>query len=477
MRTRSLVVFLSCLLTISCADGASSKAVPESRRVPGSEGAAGIGDQYFPKSGNGAYDITHYDLRIRYTPSGRAIRAVATLDLQPGKRLASFNLDLVGLTVDRITIDGARARFERTGSELTILPRQPLRRDQAVRTTIRYHGVPQPVIDPAEENPDDAVALGWIRSRGGDVYVVSEPTGASTWFPSNDHPADKATFTMAFDVPDNVSVASNGTLEAGPVRQGRRVWNWEMAQPMATYLATVVIAPMREQRTQSGAGIPIRNFFPPGSYDDAVRNFAPTGAMIDYFSGQFGPYPFDVYGAVTVNHELGYALETQTLSLFGSDMVGTDLDAELTVAHELAHQWFGNSVGIAHWSDIWLNEGFATYAQMLWQAHRDPEFDLDEDLAELRAGAEKVLTRPRDPGRDQLFSTAVYARGALTLHALRTTVGDDTFFAILREWTKKYRYGTATTEDFIAVAESVSGRPLGDFFAAWLDGDAVPPLP
>ena len=345
------------------------------------------------------------------------------------------------------------------------------------RTVVSYHGVPRTVPDPTEDDPDAGTPLGWTRLDNGDVYVVSEPTGARGWFPSNDHPADKATFAIAVDVPEQYAVASNGRLTPTDVRAGRRTWQWTMDQPMAPYLATVVIAPMREQQATTAGGVPIRNFFPAASYDRDVIDFARTGEMVDYFASRFGAYPFDEYGVVMVRADLGYALETQTMSLFGRDMLGTDTEAELVVAHELAHQWFGDSVGIRRWSDIWLNEGFANYAQFLWLAHADPEFDLDGFMARMRAEHEDRLGPILDPGPADTFGEAVYERGALTMHALRRTVGDDTFFPILQTWTTEHRHATATTAEFIALAERLSGRSLTAFFHDWLSARRVPPLP
>jgi aminopeptidase N len=246
---------------------------------------------------------------------------------------------------------------------------------------------------------------------------------------------------------------------------------------MATYLATVVIAPMRAQHETSPEGVPIRNFFRTDAFRFDAKTFAKTGPMIDFFSSLFGAYPFAAYGAVVVKPEIGYALETQSMSVFGSDMMGTDLDAEMTVAHELAHQWFGDSVGIRRWADIWLNEGWATYAQYLWAAHADPTFDLDRTMIDLRASDGAKLTPPHDPGPDGLFTGSIYERGALTLHALRHTIGDAKFFELAKQWNAKYRYSTATTAEFVALTKAVTGRDLTPFFHAWLDAEALPRLP
>ncbi len=471
-----MVALAGALAVTGCAS-ARPKHQKSVRHAPAKAGNASIGDRYFPESGNGGYDVAHYDVRIRYDPTSPEIRATTTVESTATADLKSFNLDFAGLTIDSLTVNGHRASFRRRGTELTILPSRTIATGTHFLTRVRYHGTPHTVTDPSESAPSEAGQLGWTREADGSVFVVSEPIGARTWFPSNDHPADKATFDITLDVPTAIAAASNGALESRETRGNLRRWHWSMKQPMATYLATVVIAPMTQESTASPAGVTIRNFFPSAAYDEDVPFFAKTGSMIDYFATLFGAYPFDQYGAVVVNQELGYALETQTLSLFGSDMLGTDMNAETTVAHELAHQWFGDSVGIRRWSDIWLNEGWATYAQFLWQAHAAPTFDLFRFMVNLRASQATELTPPNDPGADGLFTDAIYLRGALTLHALRITIGDSAFFDLAKQWTAKYRFGTATTAEFIALTNAVTGRDLTDFFHAWLDADPVPSIP
>jgi aminopeptidase N len=233
-------------------------------------------------------------------------------------------------------------------------------------------------------------------------------------------------------------------------------------------------------QTQEGPnGLPIRNFFPPEIADEAERDFADTPAMIAYFSEVFGPYPFEAYGVVVADTSLGFALETQTLSLFARSWVTDFGDIEEAVAHELVHQWYGNSVSLARWEDIWLNEGFATYGSWLWLAHRYG----DEALAEYVTQVEESLREqssgilpPGDPPASDLFNVGVYYRGALALHALRLEVGDDAFFEILRTYAERFEYGNATTEDFIALAEEISGQSLELFFQGWLYAEAMPGL-
>ena len=474
-RTATLVA--SALVALAVAAGCSSSGPPSGGADAGAGRAAGgsIGDGYYPAAGNAGIDVTHYALAIRTSPPDPSIRATATLSITATARLRSFHLDFRGLTIDATQVDGRPAQTRRHGAELVIRPARVIPRGHAFTVRVRYHGAPHTVSDPSDPNLD--IPLGWNRAANGDIWVVSEPVGAQTWYPANDHPADKATYSIRVDVPERLAVASNGHLTLGPVQSGRRVWRWEMAAPMASYLATVVIAPMREQTTASPAGTPIRNFFPTAGYDGNVRNFAVTGEVLDWFTTVFGPYPFAEYGAVVIDRDLGYALETQTMSIYGRDMLGTDPDGAMTLAHELAHQWFGDSVGIRRWSDIWLNEGFATYAQYLWQAHADPTFDLDQFMRNRRAESAADLHRPLDPGPTKEFTASVYVRGALALHALRLTVGDAKFFAILHAWTSEHRHATATTAQFVALAQRISGQPLGKFFAGWLRADAVPVLP
>lgn len=428
------------------------------------------------------YDVGAYGIRLTYAPiSGRiggrtAVEAVAT------RKLGRVTLDLHGLRVDDVGFrlgpgSVGPVTFRRDRDHLLVTPPEPIPSGSRFDVIVRYHGVPDPLPDPTE--PGAGGALGWQRLRNGDVYVVSEPIGARTWFPANDVPGDKAQFSIRITVPKRYTVASNGTLTgvAPEADADDPTWLWVMNRPMAPYLATVVIAPMREQRTTSPAGVPIRNFFPSGTYADGVRDFARMGEMVDYFSEIISPYPFGEYGVATVPAELGYALENQTMAVFGRDMLGTDEESQLVVAHELAHQWFGDSVGIGDWSDIWLNEGLANYFQYVWLAHADPGYDLDTAMTKLRAEQDPDLGPILDPGAAGTFGESVYERGALAVHALRRTIGDAAFFELVHRWTVEHAYGVATTEQFIALAEDVSGQDLTDFFAAWLSAPRIPPLP
>ena len=390
--------------------------------------------------------------------------------------LDRFNLDLTGLEVESLDVDGVAATFDHQGHELVVSPSEPIDEGHDFLVRVVYGGVPEPV------DSESLGQVGWTTSEDGDVFVLSQPEGASTWFPANDHPIDKARFNVAVTVPEGLEVASNGVLlEQEVTADGARRWAFEAASPMAPYLVTVVIGELVFQEAPGPEGVIVRNAFAEALADDAMFDFGRTPEMLVAFNEMFGPYPFDVAGAVVVDEFTGVALETQTMSLFGAEIVDGERGGESIVAHELAHQWFGDSVSVARWQDIWLNEGFATYAQWLWDEHLGVATadDTARGLADAMDddGSGLALPPPGDPGPDRLFAGSVYQRGALTVHALRLTVGDEAFFEILRTWTSEYADDSATTADFIEVAERVSGQSLDELFDAWLYQEDVPTLP
>ncbi|MEV7229305.1 M1 family metallopeptidase [Polymorphospora sp. NPDC051019] len=431
-------------------------------------GADGIGDPYFPTYGNGGYDVLSYGLKLRYDPAGDQLGGTATITATATANLSRFNLDLVGLTVSEVTVDGTTARHAREGDELVITPESGLRRDSRFVVEVDYSGTPVTVRSP------DLGEGGFINTDDGAI-ALGQPESASTWFPVNDHPLDKATYDIEITVPEGLSALSNGVPGGTSTADGWTTWKWAERAPMASYLTTLVIG---DYRVNSGthAGKPIVTAVAaelPTTYADAAM--ARTGEIADYLATLFGPYPFDSYGGIVVaESRIGYALETQSRPVYGPSFFRRDT-GEWVVAHELAHQWFGDSVSIHHWRDIWLNEGFASYAEWLWEEHdggRSAQANFEDEYAQTD------WSQPTgDPGRSGIFSRAVYKRGALTVHALRRTVGDDAFFRLLKTWTAEKRDGNATTAEFVAVAERVTGKSLRPFFDDWLYGTTAPPLP
>jgi aminopeptidase N len=444
----------------------------ESGEEPGAieakPGGDAVGDDYSPDSGATGYDAEHYDIAFAFEPETGSIEGTTTMTATATQDLAAFSVDLLALEVDEVLVDGVDAEVQVDGRDVGITPAEPIPAGETFTAEITYGGIPEPVTSAG-------FPTGWLTSAEGGAYVIGEPDGAATWFPSNDHPSDKATFSFEVTAPRGYAVAANGAF-TGRQRDGDTItWKWEEDDPMATYLATVAIDRFRVVEEETADGLPLISFYPRDQADELTQTFSDTEAMIAAFEEVFGPYPFDEYGAIVVPAVTGLALETQTRSTYGIDVAGL----EYFRAHELAHQWFGNSVTPERWEDIWLNEGFATYGELLWEEASQPGFDIDraaearrEDL--ITAGDTQPIL---DPGPDRWFAGAVYQRGGLLLHALRRTVGDDAFFEILQRWVVDFGHGNATTEDFVELAEEVSGQELGELFEAWLEGDEIPALP
>ena len=440
-------------------------------------GADSIGDNYFPELGNGGYDAQHYDLHLAWNDLTNEISGTVTMVALATQDLSAFDLDFRGFTISSIDVNGAEATFERDGRELIITPPQPLAEGDTFKVAVTYNGVP------GDRVPGyyDVFAQGWIRYDKG-VYVASEPDGASYWFPSNDHPLDKATYTFEITVPKTYVVAANGLLKRVEEGDDNSTYVWEESHPMASYLAAVNIADFELHTAEGPNGLLIRSYLPSGVSEANIAAIDKLPDMIAYFNEVFGPYPFEAYGMAVADTNLPFALETQSLSLFGKQIEVGPGGPETTISHELAHQWFGDSISLANWKDTWLNEGFATYASFLWWEHQGGRAALDNimtDQYENLVDPAHVddYVPPGNPAPNQLFNGGVYLRGAWTLHALRLRVGDETFFNILRAYYQRYQYANATTDDFIYVAELVSGQDLSDLFNAWLYDKRVPDVP
>lgn len=450
--------------------------------APGTRALAGaleIGDPYFPGLGNGGYDVEHYDLELAVDMSSDELEARALLQARALQDLGSFSLDLYGLEVASVLVDGQPARFERPApppqegtprakpSELVVVPGTDLAQGAAFTVEIRYGGSP-------DVRPDPSVpfaGVGWARRESG-VYVVSECIGASSWFPCNDHPRDKASYSFRITVERPYVAAANGVLEEIVEDGERRVFVFEARDPMASYLATVNIAEFGVFEDTGPRGIPVRTYHPLDASEEELAPFRRQPEVLEHLESLFGPYPFEAAGAVLSYENIGGALECQTLPVYGRGC-GTEV-----IVHELAHQWYGDCVSPDLWRDMWLNEGFATYAGWLWDEHTGGQPAYEATLRRAyRALRKGKVGPPFDPGVASVFSQRVYTRGAMVLAGLRREVGDEAFFRILRTWVEENHDGNGSTSGFMAHAAAVAGRDLSAFFEAWLLGPVTPEVP
>ncbi|MGS2808480.1 M1 family metallopeptidase [Nocardia sp. MW-W600-9] len=427
---------------------------------PGLIGAPGLGDPYYPLDGNGGYDVAHYDVSVDYDPATYVLRGTATIDARATQPLAQFDLDYRGPEVLMVTINGQPAGFTRDGDqELVVTPLLPLPPGLPMRVVVDYAG-------PAADTEGE----GWTHAPSGGAFAVGQPHSASTWYPLNDTPLDKATFTLHASVPAEWEVMSTGDRTRHEVRDGRLHTTWETRQPVIGYLTTIAVDHFTflEQRTPDGT--PVLSAFAPESAsnrDDEQR----LPEILAFLENLYGPYPFDVAGGIYVDAELPFSLETQTRPTYAP---WTDLN---TVVHELAHQWWGDTMSVRQWSDICLNECFASYtADYLWPEridHADVDTKYREKIAKYRDEPEFWEVALASPGAGNEF-TSVYYRGPLFLHAVRKLLGEDVFFTAIHDFVNAHRDGNASMPEFREFLQSRTSLPLGDFLAEWLDATTPP---
>jgi aminopeptidase N len=472
-RTRAPAVVAAALavaLGAGCAAPSLEPVAPVTPTTTGfTAGAPALNDPYVDGLGNGGYDVSGYALKLRYDPATHRLTGQATITARATQDLSQFNLDLRALTVSMATVDGRPAATQAVGDELIVTPEGGVAKGTTFVTVIVYGGVPRPYQEPG------LGGVGFLTTPDGAI-AIGEPEVAAAWFPSNDHPSDKATYEISIEAPSDLAAISNGVLAGKSTDAGWTTWNWVEAKPMATYLATVVIGNYRVQ-TSTHDGLPVVNAVAASLPTTIDAKLARTPEIIDFLETQFGPYPMDALGGIVVADQgIKFALENQTRPIYGPRFF-EDSDPSWVLAHELAHQWYGDSVSLNAWRDVWLNEGPATYAEWLWIEHQGQATakQIFENSYKA-AGADLWADPPGAPTKDKLFGQSVYERGALTLGALRKTVGDTAFFTILKRWAADRAGGNGTTDQFIALAEEVSGQQLDGFFQAWLYGTTRPTL-
>jgi aminopeptidase N len=415
-------------------------------------------EPFFPRSGNRGYDVKHYGVTLGYQPRSGMLTVRDVVEARATSGLAKFSLDLDGLKVTSVSVDGEAARYSRGRGKVKVVPATRIAKGEAFTVELRYQGVPRKVTDP------DGSTEGWYRTKDGAV-AVGEPVGTAAWLACNNAPRDKASFDIEIAAPRGLKAVSNGRLLSRKEVGGRVRWSWSEPKPMATYLALVDIGKGKLVTGHVGK-LPTWTLVDPKLAKASRAAIDSLPEIIRWESHIYGPYPFAAAGSVVDVAKLEYALETQTRPIYAFAPNRT------TVVHETAHQWFGDSVSLERWPNIWLNEGFATWTQWYY-AEKHGGRTAQQVFAELYrkpASATGFWDPPSGhPGQAKnLFAVSTYVRGAMTLQALRDKIGTRDLLRIMRTWATEHRYGHGDIEGFIALANRVSGQHLRGFFQRWL---------
>jgi aminopeptidase N len=458
-----------------------------------SPGAPGLGDRLFPTLGNGGYDVQHYDLDLRYATSApsQPVDGTVTILARATQDLSRFDLDFAGKSVGGVSVNGQTAAFRREGEELVITPRRALKSGSPFLVTVSHYVAAPTVPDPA----DGATTAFFIHSAGS--ATAAQPNWAHLFLPSNDHPRDKASFDIRFDVPAGLTAVANGVKLAQWTDRGRTHVVYVQRQPMATELIQLAVGSYDVTNLGFHNGVFLRDVTAKPITARIQPLLGVTPGQLDWMRARVGSYPFDLYGSLVVEADLGFALETQTLELMDTSWFDdyTQDTWDPTLLHELSHMWFGDSVAPNDWSDLWLNEGHASWYEFLYAEEKgflegdtegypddDGYADFDDLMKAVYAHGDQWRA---DDGpvalptsEDTLFAFQRYHGGALVLYALRQKIGTAAFDRLERTWVARYRDKVASTNDFIALAAQVSGR--GDvvpFLRDWVYGTKTPAMP
>ncbi|MFI8105248.1 M1 family metallopeptidase [Streptomyces sp. NPDC086023] len=443
-------------------------------------GALGIGDALFPALGNPGYDVLAYDLSFTYRTNRQPLDATTVIDARATAPLDRINLDFTHGKVASAQVNGLPATFASAGEDLVLTPARPVPEGGLMRITVRH-----------TSDPSGARDGGWVVTEDG-LAMANQADAAHRVFPCNDHPSDKARFTFRITAPEGLTAVANGIAETParrPAASGDTTWTYRTLHPMATELAQVSVGRSAVVHRTGPRGLPVRDVVPAADRAALERWLAKTPGQLEWMEARVGPYPFENYGVLVAAAKTGFELETQTLSLFErglfTDAAHPEWYVEAVMVHELAHQWFGDSVTPRSWSDLWLNEGHATWYEALY-ADGLGKYSLERRMREAyersdqwrAAGGPPAAPKPAAPGQKiGLFRPVVYDGSALVLYALRKEIGTAAFDRIERRWVADHRDGVAGTDDFVKLASAEAGRDLTGFFEAWLYGQKTPKVP
>lgn len=444
---------------------------------PAVAGLPTVGDSFSPELGNSGYDVLHYHLDLMIDPAAIYIEGIATLTIKATyQHLSSLYLDLRGMEVQAVIVDGVPVTYKALKRKLGIQLPQPANYGDIFEVAISYRGNPT-----STDTPYGVYfTVGLEHSENpARLSFANQPDGANTWFPCNDHPIDRATYSFDLTVPPDYVAVANGVPVGevtDPTTQLTR-YSWSMDAPTATSLVVVAVADYGLVESTTSRGILIRNYMYRGTEEKVSSVLSSTDLAFTYLEDLFGPYPFETYGHVVTPMANG-AIETQTMVTMPRSIVQADSEEAMytLVVHELAHHWFGNTVTLQSWQDIWLNEGFATYAEWLaLELRYGNERPLRQRTIQERAiNAARRTTPLAFPTPRDMFGTDSYVKGAWVLHMLRLQLGDELFFDMLKAWVAAYPLEPVDTLDFFRFVEQFANRDLTRFRRQWLEKVGIP---
>ena len=426
-------------------------------------------DPYLPTNGNFGYRVSRYELDLEYKVAINRLAGSATITAATLAALRTFTLDLSdALTVTKVSVNGRRpASFRCSGGKLHIALSSPLPAGAAMTIVVRYAGTPRPVRTVWGEVGFEELTKG--------VLVAGQPNGAASWFPCDDHPSAKASYRIQISTENPYRAIANGELLSRRTRAAMTTWTYELAEPTSTYLVTLQIGKYEMHRLAK-TPVPMNAVLPPRLRRNFDHDFGRQPEMMKLFVKLFGPYPLSTgYTVVVTDDDLEIPLEAQGISIFGAnhcDGTARLRAADRTRAGASVVRQFGDGAALARHLAA---RGLRVLRRMavVGGIRRPDRRRVGTSLPQRLSDSPQDLLLS-DPGPRDMFDDRVYKRGALTLHALRRVIGDDSFFALLRDWTARHRHATAVTDDFTGLAANyadVSLRPLWD---AWLYSKDVP---
>ena len=462
------VVALAAIVLMAGCDDKKDDSTPADYSPWASGRSTPVADPIYPKHGNPGLDVLHYGLDLSWQPPAKVLTGRATLQIRPTADAGEIDLDFKPYTLDKVAVDDRPVPGAKVTAERLVVP-VAVTKDKPVTLTVAYHGTP--TTTPMPSHRRDAEPLGLTVTKEGGLRTMQEPYGAFTWYPANDQPSDKALYDVAVTVPPGFSAIAAGT----PAGVKGTTFTYRSDVPMASYLQTLAVGRYRKITAKGPHGVPLTYWYRAGTDDQLLPSLRKSPQFLSFLEQRFGPYPFATAGVVMVDSRS--AMETQQMVTMGGRPTKFNADDfEEDLLHEYSHQWFGDAVTTSTWNDLWLNEGWATYAQYLFeqQKYHFTDAELEDYLRETDAGLRKRLGPPGHPRAANFAESNVYYCPAAMLKELNDALGDPKFFALATAWVQTQKGSQQDRASFIAFVTKQTGRNFTKLINTWLDSTTTP---